>query len=246
VRDELQLLLGENVKFYQFNKNEEVLDFNTNARLSAKDSKELLDVVKLVSKQENPPKNTTETVNQYTQTIDPVKTEDKKNTSLYTINENPNSAVRIQNKDTGGTWQHKEIINEMSEILKNAIADTKTKHPKDAYLLDDKEFIKNVIEFAQQNKGVGNVGVEKWKRYVEKIDKERGIQDTTYAGMEYRFKIAAALSSEYQRSAEKIGFFSGRTEKLKDPLVAQRLFRMPTEWTEDIVGGAFENKGMGR
>jgi hypothetical protein len=62
-------------------------------------------------------------LHQYTTTPDPMlNTYNLQSTKLYQVNGDVQSAIRIQSKKT---WQHREILNEMSTILAGAIQETK-------------------------------------------------------------------------------------------------------------------------
>ena len=71
--------------------------------------------------------------------------------SLYDIQQGDGkSAIRIQNNDelSSNQWQHKQIVNKMSGILADAIKNTQ-QATANSPSLEDAEFIKFVIKFAQ-------------------------------------------------------------------------------------------------
>ncbi len=93
---------------------------------------------------------------QYTKTLDQVKITQPsivENTTLYQINDDTKSAIRIK---LDKTWEHEAIIGEMSNILAEAIRQTGKKmkskdHKKAKKLLKDGYFLAHVIDFAQEN-----------------------------------------------------------------------------------------------
>ncbi len=142
-------------------------------------------------------------LHQYTTANPMVNPYNLQSAKLYQVNGDEHSAIRIKDKKT---WQHKKILSQMSTILAEAIQETQ-KTITNKELLQDKSFLQDVITFAQEHFGVGNVGFDKYLQYSKsKILKQN-------------FNTAKELSRQYQIAAEKHRFLTGRTENLKMPLV---------------------------
>ncbi|MBT4922355.1 MAG: ankyrin repeat domain-containing protein [Rickettsiales bacterium] len=156
------------------------------------------------------------------------------NTKLYSLNGELESQYKIRIKnphDPEKCWIDREIEQKIVNILYEAIKETQLTSIDNTLLLDDKSFVKHIINFAQNNNGVGNAGVEQWITYAP---------DGVWKDAE-SFKVAREFSRQYQAIANREGYFTGRIDgeddkKLKDgDLVGARLKRIPSGVTTDTL-----------
>lgn len=156
---------------------------------------------------------------------------------LYQIQDYKKSAIRIKSTQDK---QHEEIIKEMSEILKVAIIKTKNQYPNEEDYFTNAIYATDVINFAIEKGGVGNIDFEEWSSF---SNTQRGTSEQiTVQEKQTEFKIAKELSRQYQIAAKKRQFFTGRTERLKKELVGQRLCRIPEKYVAEIIAKALEEE----
>ena len=108
----------------------------------------------------------------------------------------------------------------MTQTLQEAIKNTeKALESIKVGINIDKEFVESVIGFAQENNGVGS-------KY----------SNSTYSSEDYKL-AAQQLSYQYQQIASQSQLLTGK--KNPKEFVGARLKRIPTRYTEYIVGGVF-------
>ncbi len=163
-----------------------------------------------------------------------------KDIKLYEINNDKRSSIRIRDQKN---YKNKEIINKMSEILKQAILNTQKSMLKKkecelvpTSIFKNNHFVKSIIHFAQTYQGIGNTTKDKFVKYFQN---KYTSEYYTKASLENVFYIAQNLSYQYQTLAKENNFFTGRTENL-GKIVGQRLCRIPIEFTDNIVDDALK------
>jgi hypothetical protein len=153
-------------------------------------------------------------------------------TTLYKLNDNPTSAIRVTNSSQDQKWAGGEIEGKIAQNLSIAIEQTKKKF-SDTKLFGDNDFVKCVINFAQQNGGVGSTSQQVWNAFVANNTYE--VQD---------FAVAKEFSYQYQKASKASNIYTGRQDAddgkaLKSEIIGARLKRIPKEKTDNLVVKAF-------
>lgn len=137
------------------------------------------------------------------------------------------SAMRVNSsliKDSSLTDASLLIVTRIFDNINKAKAQLVNKHiDKTSQDIDD--FIMRVIEFAQQEGGVGNAGEAKWNDFTRKKPVPEG----------FTFDDAKRFSFHYQQVAKESGVYTGREENLKTgPAIGARLKRIPEDLNQFI------------
>jgi len=124
--------------------------------------------------------------------------------------------IRIAKQVDNSSWEHQAIIEQIAKNLNAAFEAIEGKYD----ISDKKEFIRDVIEFAQRHEGVGNASEHQ-------------------SEME-NFVAAKEFSYQYQKISKESGVYTGRSENFKE--VGARLKRTPPELTAEILGRGEESR----